>query len=254
MTRIYKRLFILPHYLLGIAWLMMTAGVAYPYFWWIGFEREKLFSFFQFQGDVVYGLLRPVVRGVSVVRKDTDDAGAARLYAANHQSVMDAFVFSQLGVRRVVHVAKNWPFRIPFYGRYLRAAGFVNTEEAGLDELCEKIRALLADGVSVVFFPEGTRGKTLGRFHSLAFHVAVTVSVGVTPVVISGHAAMLPPRCHWPRPAKLRYTILPTLSVEDFKDAAGPLRMARTVRHIIAAELGAENLAISRKTDLIFKR
>ncbi|MDR1191806.1 MAG: 1-acyl-sn-glycerol-3-phosphate acyltransferase [Verrucomicrobiales bacterium] len=234
--RYYRRLFILPHYLLGVAWLMVTAGLLYPYFWWTGFERERLFSFFKFQGDVVYGLLRPVVNGISVVKKNAG-ADRARLFVANHQSVMDAFVFSRLGLTRVVHVAKHWPFRIPFYGRYLRAAGFINTDEVGFDELRARARALLVDGVSVVFFPEGTRGETLGRFHSLAFHVATALGADVTPVAISGHAEMLPPRCHRPRPAKLRYTILPALSARDFTDAAGPLRMARTARQIIAAGL-----------------
>ncbi|MDR1305273.1 MAG: 1-acyl-sn-glycerol-3-phosphate acyltransferase [Verrucomicrobiales bacterium] len=236
--RYYRRLLILPHYLLGIAWLMVTAGLLYPYFWWLGFAREKLFAFFKFQGDVVYGLLRPVVNGITVVRKDAD-TDRARLFVANHQSVMDAFVFSRLGLTRVVHVAKNWPFRIPFYGRYLRAAGFINTDEVGFDELCARARALLADGVSVVFFPEGTRCKTPGRFHSLAFHVAIAVGADVTPVAISGHAAMLPPKGRLPRPAALRYTILPAVSVRDFPGATGPLTMARQVRNIIVTELAA---------------
>ena len=235
MIRWYKRLFILPHYLLGIAWLLATAGLLYPYFWLTGFRRERLFAFFKFQGAVVYTLMRPVVNGIEVVKKDFDDT--ARLFTANHQSIMDVFVFTRLDIRRVVFVAKHWPFRIPFYGRYLREMGFINTNETDFAELRTRVKELLAAGISVVFFPEGTRRRELGRFHSMAFHVAVDLGVPVTPVCIKGHNEMLPPKGRMPRPAKLRYTILPAVGVTEFADDTGALRLARAVRNLIAAEL-----------------
>ena len=237
----YQHLFILPHYLLGIAWLLGSAAVMFPWLWWKKFDRELLFAFFQFQGHVVYTLLRPVVRGIAVINKNsTADGNTARLYTANHQSIMDSFVFSQLDARRVAYVAKNWPFRVPFYGRYLRAIGSINTDEIDFTRLCAQVQRNLIEGVSVVFFPEGTRCKTPGRFHSMAFHVAAAVGADVTPVAISGHAEMLPPKGRLPRPAMLRYTILPTVSIKNFPGETGPLAMARQVRKLITTELAAE--------------
>jgi 1-acyl-sn-glycerol-3-phosphate acyltransferase len=91
------------------------------------------------------------------------------VYMSNHQSHMDIPVlYASMPTRTVRMVAKAELFRIPFWNRVLRLAGFIEIDRgdrqkaiASLDRAAEA----LGEGVSIYIAPEGSRSKTgrLGR-------------------------------------------------------------------------------------------
>ena len=218
-----------------VAWLLVSGTLFLPISWLLGVGRKGVLRFFAFQSWVIYAAMRPIVPRLTLVRKGEEPGPA--LYVANHQSVLDPFVFWKLGLGPVVFVAKSWPFKLPIYGPLLRQAGSINTDGSDLEALCGAIEKQLEQGYSVVFFPEGSRRTTLGRFHSLPFHIALRLKRPVIPVCIDGHDRILPPKCYFPKIASVRYTVLPALAPADFPGDEGALRFAQKARAVISQEL-----------------
>ena len=76
------------------------------------------------------------------------------LVIANHPSLIDAVIL--VSHMPDVHcVVKEGVWRNPFYGRVVRAAGYVPNLLA--TEVVERVTALIRDGETVLLFPEGTR-------------------------------------------------------------------------------------------------
>ncbi len=106
---------------------------------------------------------------------------------ANHSSFIDILVL--LGLHpKLVMVTNSWVWRSPFFGRIVRYADFYHTAD-GYDNLADALHEKVADGYSVVVFPEGTRSADMkiGRFHKGAFHLAEKLGLDILPVVLYGN-------------------------------------------------------------------
>src|SRR5262249_47452950 len=86
--------------------------------------------------------------------------GRAYVYMSNHQSHLDIPVlYATLPSPTIRMLAKTELFRIPIWGRGLRAAEFVEVDRANhvrAVESIERAAALVRDGVSIYLAPEGT--------------------------------------------------------------------------------------------------
>jgi 1-acyl-sn-glycerol-3-phosphate acyltransferase len=115
---------------------------------------------------------------------------------ANHQSLADV-----LAVLHLAHsfkfIAKRELFWIPFFGWSLSLAGYIplirGDHKSGKEAL-ERARYYLKRGVSVLFFPEGTRSPNgeIQAFKVGAFKLASEIGVPVVPLVIDGTRNLLP--------------------------------------------------------------
>lgn len=112
------------------------------------------------------------------------------LIVANHQSTWETFAFLVL-FPDVAMVAKHELLRIPVFSWFLRHSPMiiVDREEGAraLKYMVEQSRAALADGRSVLIFPEGSRKATLD---TIAFHRGVELlytrlGIPVLPVVVN---------------------------------------------------------------------
>ena len=141
-----------------------------------------------------------VVRGLGIelVADGLDRAAAAApcIIVANHCSQLDIPVVGAVLEIDYRWVAKKELFRLPFVGWHLTACGHipVNRQKGGnFDRMIAQIDAVLERGLSVLFFPEGTRSQdgAMKSFRSGAFNVAVRTGVPVLPVVIDGTERLL---------------------------------------------------------------
>ena len=113
------------------------------------------------------------------------------IFAANHQSQVDIFVLQGFLNFDFRWLAKLELFKVPVFGTAMRRAGHIAVDRAhrreaikSLDEAAKRI----ADGTSVVIFPEGTRSSD-GRllpFKGGAMALAIKAGVPVVPLGISG--------------------------------------------------------------------
>lgn len=125
--------------------------------------------------------------------------GKAYVVVANHQSMLDILV-ALSGLPFSLHfkfIAKKELFPIPFMGWHMSCGGYIpldrSSRESGRKVLLHAGR-LLDQGVSVLFFPEGTRspdGK-IKKFKLGAFKLAQDRHVEILPIVIAGTGSAVP--------------------------------------------------------------
>jgi 1-acyl-sn-glycerol-3-phosphate acyltransferase len=119
------------------------------------------------------------------------------IVVSNHESEADIFLAVLLPFD-VKYLAKEALFRIPFFGWGMWMEGDVAVDRASMRSgavALQRCRAVLAKGVSVLIFPEGTRSRSgaLQKFRDGAFRIAIEAGVPVQPYVVAGtREALLP--------------------------------------------------------------
>ncbi|HEX6274691.1 MAG TPA: lysophospholipid acyltransferase family protein [Polyangiaceae bacterium] len=115
---------------------------------------------------------------------------------SNHQSLYDIPVLFQSLRRRVRMVAKRELFRVPVWGRAMRAAGFIEVDRDDHERAVESLRRAadaIESGTDVWISPEGTRSRdgSLQAFRKGGFHLALDAGVRILPVSIEGTRRVL---------------------------------------------------------------
>jgi 1-acyl-sn-glycerol-3-phosphate acyltransferase len=162
---------------------------------------------------------------------------------ANHQSLLDILLLSYLP-REMKWVAKESLFRVPWVGLVFRMSGDIPVRRGDAEsggEALARARAYLANGMSVMIFPEGTRSVSakLLPFKSGAFRLAIDAGVPVLPVAVHGTALGMPKGNPWVRPCRAVARILEPIPVAGLRpEDAGKLKEEARAR--IAAALPPE--------------
>lgn len=130
------------------------------------------------------------VRIRAVGREQIED-GRAYLFLSNHASNLDPPIITQLLGRRISIITKQELFKIPLFGRAMRAAGLISVNRSNRRSAAESVSEavhLLQSGRAMLVFPEGTRSPD-GRllpFKKGPFRLAMEAGVPVVPITIVG--------------------------------------------------------------------
>jgi 1-acyl-sn-glycerol-3-phosphate acyltransferase len=120
------------------------------------------------------------------------------VYMSNHQSHLDIPVlYATLPSPTIRMLAKAELFRIPLWGRVLRAAEFVEVDRGNHTRAVRSIEhaaRLVQDGMSIWVAPEGTRSVDgrIGKLKKGGFHLALATGTPIVPVAIRGTIGILP--------------------------------------------------------------
>lgn len=115
---------------------------------------------------------------------------------SNHASLID--IPLNLGLPLPIRVsARPGLFGVPVMGWYMRYSRQIQVDSGSqqdIERTLDACRTAIAEGVSVLVFPEGTRSEdgSIGTFHKGAFKLATELGVPVLPVVIDGSGDALP--------------------------------------------------------------
>jgi 1-acyl-sn-glycerol-3-phosphate acyltransferase len=149
-----------------------------------------------------------------------------QLILANHPSLIDV-VFLIAFTRQPLCIVKSAMWRNPFTRWPVVAAGFVSNTSPF--EMVEATAAALAEGQSVIIFPEGTRttpGQAL-QFHRGAANIGVKAARIVTPVFIWCDPTTLAKNMPWYRipPRRVRFTVQVGTDIDmaGFRNAPTPI-------------------------------
>ena len=121
-----------------------------------------------------------------------EDFSKPAVYVCNHQSHLDVLALVALQPK-LIFMTNDWVWKFPFYGAVIRKAGYFPASW-GLSASSEHVKKMVAEGYSVVIFPEGTRtvDGSIGRFHRGAFLAARELGMDVLPLLIRGFHEALP--------------------------------------------------------------
>lgn len=143
-------------------------------------------------------------RVVELLDVQLDASGAenvpsrAVIYMSNHQSHLDIpILYATLPSPTIRMLGKAELFRIPLWGRGLRAAEFIEVDRGNHASAVRSIdhaARLVRDGVSIYLAPEGTRSVDgrIGKLKKGGFHLALGTGAPIVPVAIQGTINILP--------------------------------------------------------------
>ena len=123
--------------------------------------------------------------------------GQSYIIVANHQSLLDIYVlYGYIGMN-IRWVMKKELRSIPVFGLACEMMGQIIIDRSNTQAALESInsaRSRIKDGLSVIFFAEGTRSRKGGveQFKKGAFRLAQELSVPILPVSIHDTRKLLP--------------------------------------------------------------
>lgn len=120
------------------------------------------------------------------------DRTKTSIFICNHVNIFDAFVIYSAIPQFVRGLELESHFKVPAYGWMMKRFGNVpvsaNNTPAEYRKLMKRVKAALDDGVSLIFFAEGTRtiDGRVGPFKNGAFAMAQRYGYPIAPMSIVG--------------------------------------------------------------------
>ena len=145
----------------------------------------------------LYTWLNPVW-SVSVSGREKIKRDEAYVMVSNHQSLIDILLLFRI-FKHFKWVSKIENFRVPAVGWNMSLNGYIKLKRGdreSVKEMLSECRKTLAQGNSIMMFPEGTRSKDgrLQAFKPGSFELALETHRPILPIVIEGAAEALPKR------------------------------------------------------------
>jgi 1-acyl-sn-glycerol-3-phosphate acyltransferase len=225
------------HLIYGLYLYLVTAAFVLP--GWIlvllGLPRRALRGIV-LHGSRLYLALAGVpleIRGRQILK----DRKGPFVFVSNHAGYLDPLPLMAALDLDYAFAIKREAFSWPLLGRIFRRLGHVPVDRENVEESAqsaEALRAVLATGRSLVFFPEGTftRATGLGPFKLGAFQLAAETGVPLVPIALVGTRRLLRDGTWIPRRVPIAVAV------------AEPLHVSRSFTDVVRVkEEAAEVLA-----------
>jgi len=168
------------------------------------------------------------------------------IFVCNHRSSSDPFLMAgPCRPYECIQVVNVWPFRLPVLGLVAKIAGYLSVREMPFEDFLKTTSKLLAEGVSVIVFPEGTRSRdnSVGQFHSAIFRVALQTQRPIVPLCITGNERIPPVGSGILEPGIIKINRLKAVPWETYRTFT-PFKLKNFVRGMIIQEVAAMEKAL----------
>ena len=214
----------LPAGAVGIPWALLTGDIGPLYRWsmWIVRTGVKL------------ARIRVQITGREHILPQPS------IFMANHVSNLDPPIILPLLPFRTAFFIKRSLLKIPVVGVGMRLAGFIPVDRDGrLESARESVLAankVLASGVNISTFPEGTRSRNgkLLPFKKGPFYLAMESGAPIIPISIWGSEHMMTKGSLRIKPGTAHVTFHPAVRPQQF---ATREELAAAVREAITSAL-----------------
>lgn len=183
---------------------------------------------------------------VEVEGQEKIDPQHSYIVVANHQSLIDIYLLYGCAGLEIKWVMKRELRSVPVIGLACQVMGHIYIDRSDSEAAIASInraRSRIRDGVSVVFFPEGTRSRSgeLLPFKKGAFRLAQELGLPILPVSIHNTNKVLPSDTMDLRPGKAKLRFHEPIDSRQLtgEDAAD---LAQETRELIAQALESEGV------------
>jgi 1-acyl-sn-glycerol-3-phosphate acyltransferase len=165
------------------------------------------------------------------------DRSRSYVFASNHQSIYDIpILFASLPFQLRI-LAKESLGRIPFMGWHLQRTGHVLVDRSNPGAgVVRKMKRLVAEGHSLIVFPEGTRSTdgSVGRFKGGSFIIALQSGLPVVPISVIGSRHVMFRGEVMVRPGRVRVIVHEPIETQSVPREA-VREFASSVREVVAS-------------------
>ncbi|MFZ4479855.1 MAG: lysophospholipid acyltransferase family protein [Rhodoferax sp.] len=181
----------------GLALVLMSVAVGRTPLWWFAVNWFRL---------VIWGSRVFLGIQVQVIGMENLPQGktAPAILLSKHQSTLETLLLPTLMPHPLAFVFKRELLRIPFFGWSMARLDMIHIDRESrtkaLKQVLSQGKALLAQGVWIIMFPEGTRiarGQA-GTYQTAGTRLAVEAGAPVIPIAVSSG------KC-WPRKGFVKY-------------------------------------------------
>ena len=160
---------------------------------------------------------------VEIVGLDRFDNQGTYIYMCNHVSNIDPPIVVPAIPKRTSVLVKKQVFRIPVLATAMRMGQLVPVDRTDRDSAIsslKKAQEVLAAGVNMTVFPEGTRSKTgeLLPFKKGPFYMAMEAGVPILPMTVLGTRAIWPKGSMGIMPGTATVVFHPPIDPKGFSD------------------------------------
>lgn len=158
---------------------------------------------------------------VKVTGKENFIGNESYVIVFNHNALLDVPLSAPYVPGANKTIAKASFAKVPLFGLfYKRGSVLVDRKnEKSRIQSYEAMKAVLANGIHMCIYPEGTRNRTsepLKQFYDGAFKLAVDTKKNIMPCVITGTKKAMPVnKFFYLLPTRLKMHFLPAVSAEN---------------------------------------
>ena len=166
------------------------------------------------------------------------------VYIANHTSMYDIMAVLAYAPKTIV-LAQDWVYSNPFFGKLAQRAHFYVVSD-GIDAILPKLEQAVAEGFSILVFPEGTRSLDgdIHRFHRGAFYIAEMLHLPIQPLLLRGTYEVLSKAEFRIGRSNVSLEVLPAVQPEDTFFGEGYRKRAKQFERYYRALLRADQTAL----------
>ncbi|MCX5678248.1 MAG: lysophospholipid acyltransferase family protein [Candidatus Omnitrophica bacterium] len=198
--------------------VILAAVILFPF----DRDRRRAHERCYLWSDLIMGL-NPFWK-IKVSGLENIDHNKTYVIVANHQSLADIVILYQTKTQ-FKWVAKDSLFTVPFIGWSLSLCKHIRIargELGSIKKVYKEAQEWLRRGMSVLFFPEGTRSATgeMKDFQNGAFKLAIREKLPVLPILLENTGSAMPKGSWLFEPqAPSRMKVLPAIDTSNFQDA-----------------------------------
>ena len=167
---------------------------------------------------------------------DANTFSRPAVIVANHSSFLDILLITMLHPKLIL-LTNKWVWESPVFGGVVRLADYYPVTEGAEDSVGE-FAARVAEGFSIVVFPEGRRSEDgqIHRFHKGAFYLAERLNLPIRPLLIHGVAESIPKGTFYTGASTISLKFLPMIEPDDLSFGEGYAARTKSIsRHFKAA-------------------
>jgi uncharacterized protein len=231
-ARIFIKTFITWGNITLIGIIMMITGMLLNLLVPIKRKRKELWFhtlFSKLSGAYISFTFPPSKR--KLINPHGEDFSKPAIIISNHQSLIETPAFLRLNPK-IIMLTNDWVWNSLLFGPVAKLASFYNVEH-GVDAILDKLKEKVAEGYSILVFPEAHRSSDhrIQRFHRGAFYMAEKLHLDILPIVVFGSGDFLPRGAFWGRPNALYMKILKRVTPEDLSFGSTYSERTKRFRH-----------------------